>query len=389
MRLDASLTQLDPAGRFLLHLPSPLNGRLRYGAWETGLSVQRWMDGHWIPESLDPGIPLLHAANDEPEAATPVRRFIAGIPAKIRRLASPYRHLQTSLLQWTASDDAAAELLGHAPNLLWLLISTATEQEWTVQERNQLLTRRRIAILEALTGIRSEAAVKFLNRITLLEGDVNELSAIKQILDQPAVWRSLSAWASIPVHSLAVLLRNPELCGSRLLRQIAAGEYRNLSDAVKHVEPVAALWRDACYMAPMLGIADAPQALAQCATVEAMARLHDRWMDRLNRRAHVITDGRDFFPPPPIPGNDAIHPILSAEDLRAEGRLMKQCVAGYARLVSSRRCYLYRMLSPQRATIEVRMQGSVPVITQFKLARNEEPNAASKVAAYEWVNRAK
>lgn len=68
---------------------------------------------------------------------------------------------------------------------------------------------------------------------------------------------------------------------------------------------------------------------------------------------------------------------------------MKHCVAGYARQVSSGRCYLYRMLSPQRATIEIRLQGGVPVIAQFKLARNAEPNSASKLAAYAWLNRAK
>lgn len=384
MRLDASLVQLSPEGELIVALPNCLDERLRYGPWKAGLPLHRWVERQWVPESLDPAIPLLHAA-DQPGSGAPVAIFTAGIPDAIQDAARAYQYLQTTLLQWAAISHAAADLLQQTPHLVWLLAATATTEAWTRREIDHAVSRRRVEIVERVTGGRSEAAVRFLNRIVLHRGDASELRLIRMILDRPAVWQGLGQWTRIPVHLLAVLLQYPELTGSRLLRHIAERDYSRLSDAIAQVRQVTDNWRDALEMARLLAIGDAVQALDRCPTFAAVQRLHDRWMEQLNRRKALVMEGQRRFPEPPIPGSAAIHPILSEEDLQAEGRLMGHCVASYANQVRRGESYIYRLLYPERATLELQRRGTRFMLAQFKAARNQQPRPDAWEVVNQWL----
>ena len=59
------------------------------------------------------------------------------------------------------------------------------------------------------------------------------------------------------------------------------------------------------------------------------------------------------YPPPPIPGTPAIVPITSATDLAHEGQIQGNCVASYLQRVLGGSCYLYRVTSPERATLSI------------------------------------
>jgi len=384
MHVEQSEIEFSPEGGLILGVGTPINLLLRYGAWEAGLPIHRWTDGRWVPESLDPGIPLLTAAIGAASDA-PLCEFRASVPPTMREVAGIYQYLQTTMLQWAARSCAAADLLQQAPTLCWLLVASAVEERWTEAQVLQMLTKRRKEILLQLTGIRSEAAVKLLNRVILRTGDCTELRVIRRFIRDQSLWRGLSHSGAIPVHLLAVLVRFPELAGARLLQQVAAGEYSRTSDALAQVRRFADLWRDALRMGHLLAIPDAGRALARCPTFDAVQRLHDRWVERLNGRPGFVAAGRRPFPPPPLPGNGVIQPLRSEEELVEEGRLMGHCVASYAGEVRSGRSYIYRVLSPERATLEIRWHGSVPVIAQFKLALNGEPGHASWGAVRAWL----
>jgi hypothetical protein len=62
------------------------------------------------------------------------------------------------------------------------------------------------------------------------------------------------------------------------------------------------------------------------------------------------------FPPPPVPGNADIQPLTSAAMLREEGQTMRHCVGDgeYAGAVRKGKCYIYKVLRPVRATLEIR-----------------------------------
>jgi hypothetical protein len=85
--------------------------------------------------------------------------------------------------------------------------------------------------------------------------------------------------------------------------------------------------------------------------------------------------GTFSFPPPPLPGNNNIVPITTIEDLLDESAEMHNCSGSYAERIMSRECFIYRVIWPQRATLEVSDTGDMHHIRQLKLARNEEPSA--------------
>lgn len=384
MRIEASMMALSPDGDLLLDLRPAAEVRLRYGPWAEGLRVHRRMGRQWVAEILDPGIPIINPAN-EADPNLPLQRFLATIPAEVRVRAGAYLYMQTTLLQAVARSRAAAELLRRSPTLLWLALCVANERRIPLSVVDNLLHERRPMVLRKLMGMGSDAVVRFLDRVVLRAGDDKELRVIQAILPQQHVWRGLSHWPTIPVHVVAVLVRCPELRQGRLLRRIAVTPYRNIADAVAQAASVARVWRDALRLARLLQIGNGEQALRRCRDADAVQRLHDRWAARLNSRKCVVVDGTERFPPPPIPGNEAIHPIVSEEDLWVEGKLMGHCVGSYADEVRSGKRYVYRVLRPERATIELRWERSRLVVNQFKLVRNEEPSRESWLAVHAWL----
>ena len=63
-------------------------------------------------------------------------------------------------------------------------------------------------------------------------------------------------------------------------------------------------------------------------------------------------------PPPPIPGNEIIVSLSEAAEIREEGAVMRHCVGSYIRNVAAGRCYIYRVLEPERATLSIKRNTS-------------------------------
>ena len=65
------------------------------------------------------------------------------------------------------------------------------------------------------------------------------------------------------------------------------------------------------------------------------------------------------FPPPPVAGSGDIQPLTSAVMLQEEGQTMCHCVGDgeYAGAVRRGECYIYKVLRPVRATLEIRPSG--------------------------------
>jgi len=61
------------------------------------------------------------------------------------------------------------------------------------------------------------------------------------------------------------------------------------------------------------------------------------------------------FPPLPIPGTKDIIALRTKEALRAEGAEQNNCVGSYARRVKGGEIYIYKILSPERATLGITM----------------------------------
>lgn len=95
-----------------------------------------------------------------------------------------------------------------------------------------------------------------------------------------------------------------------------------------------------------------------------------REINELHERYRLGISKKDLykdlsFPPPPmhgIPGK--IEPITNPRDLKEEGTTMKHCVYSYAIKVADGKSYIYRILEPERATMEIVKVDGIWVLNQ-------------------------
>lgn len=105
---------------------------------------------------------------------------------------------------------------------------------------------------------------------------------------------------------------------------------------------------------------------------DELARLHERQWQRDQALRERTGESPSKFPDPPFAGTEAIQPILTPDDLHAEGQEMGHCVGIYDERVAMGRCFIYRVNAPVRATMEILSRdgrGWVP--GQLSQARNK------------------
>ena len=94
------------------------------------------------------------------------------------------------------------------------------------------------------------------------------------------------------------------------------------------------------------------------------------------------------LPKPPLPGiEDHIIPLETQADLVTEGREQSNCVASYTANVVDRKCYIYRIIHPSRATLRIHRQidGNWG-ISEIKASCNREVPHETRVFVKQWLD---
>jgi hypothetical protein len=120
--------------------------------------------------------------------------------------------------------------------------------------------------------------------------------------------------------------------------------------------------------------------------------------DRLDHTARVPSapqrQDRYEFPEPPYPElaleGIRIEAIRTQRELIYESDDMHHCAGrdpSYARAVSLRRFYFYRMIEPERLTIALKREGKYWAIDQVRGVCNQEPDAVSVRLIWNWIHK--
>lgn len=144
---------------------------------------------------------------------------------------------------------------------------------------------------------------------------------------------------------------------------------------------------DSVRLGRQLGIVQPERAVCACATMEQVRRVHDRWSRQMNERATLTALGgkNEDFPPPPIPGTDAIIPVRTAMELHMEGREMHHCVFCHLPEIQAGEAYVYKVLAPERATLMIaRSRRGGYQIEEIRLACNAEPSQGTVKVVERW-----
>ena len=370
-----------------------------------------------------------------------VQSFIDQIPRDVRERVACYRFGQIAMLQCIACYPEANDLSLSNPKLFWLLIASTFDSDWTVEDIHRVCQFRQVDILERINGHASKATVRLLHRIEITDGTLGEARNILRAISQPEIVRVAAHQQIVTVRYLALLSNYPDLAepaAANVLGRVLISEAgRSPGTAVD----MACRLVDIKRMARILGIARPGQAMSECKSVEDVNRLHDRWVENLNGRTRtedeesaeieqVLEHRPEFddipaflrqqnrngdgqrpirpqrriprriilrerrtdissltFPPAPFPDSKHIEAISTVDELIDEGRAQENCVASYAETVAEGDTYIYRVLKPQRGTLELRRLDSAWVLGQFKLKRNAAPGKRARAAVDKWYQK--
>ena len=363
----------------------PLGILFRYSSWNSGLKAEVYQDEQWIEESFDLGLPLL-SMSIEDSSASKFNAFLDKIPISITNLVKPFTYCQVMMLQWVSKSNHAKELLDHSPVLFWLIICEAKEQSWEEAIIADLLKLPRKNIMNKLIGISSAWLVKIINKVVLNDANREEYLVLKRGLINSALLISFRHERWIPIQAIHAANKFPSLINSKVFRKRAFMDCKHLIDVNAMLSKCDIYWSDAVIMARLLRIEDAEMALNRCLSFEQVKAIHDRWTEKLIRSKNLFTQGGIQFPEPPIEGTNAIVPITSEYDLIAEGRLMHHCVASYVDAIEKGKSYIYRILHPERATLELILKGDRAYVRQIALAYNQKPSEMTVLAVNKWLN---
>lgn len=375
--------------------------------------VTGWADGiqcltDWAgqPEILsghhDPGLPLL-----DPRVvwAAPWRE---SIPADVRQLLARCGDGRWALLYWASHSRAALELLRSAPTLLWLLLLTAEQQRWPGPQIAANLRGKRRAILGACGLPATAAALNLLSKLRFERLDQDTLGWIHFALGDAERAHHLRHARTIRVAQLRFMQAFPALVSSPLVQAAPA--------APGYFEALARTCADTAQLGQRLGREHPAAAIERCKTLAELRRLHDRWVDRLNRTQRLGARATQRpgwiwspgplvaqlqqtlqrwarfphrYPAPPLPGTPAICPITTYRQLLQEGQTQRHCVAVYHDRIRAGHYYVYQVLAPERYTLGLSLEpGRPPRIDQLQGERNARVGEATLAAVQSWLNAA-
>lgn len=247
--------------------------------------------------------------------------------------------------------DAALDLARSRPVLAYLAANDPRTQGYSRPRTESLLSLRQRELAAELGFPDAKAVVRILAKIHPGTFDPTKGRLLRRLLRHEGLRTALGHLPEIHGGVFALLEDGETIrrCTPRLLLDVAndPGE-RHRQQAARRLREIVELER-------RVGDDRSPERFQ---SVKRLDEVHDDLVRRLRqlelrRRAATVSAPGARFPPPPLAGTTTIVPLLTPEALAEEGRLQGNCVACYADRVRRGRCFIYRVLAPQRCTLAI------------------------------------
>lgn len=388
MFFDETLCDFDQkTSRLFFQSPWDQDTTFCLTPWEDGCRLlvrerENWRD---TPNDLD--FPLF----DEHVLlcpAHPVSLFAQGLPKDELSALARYEVDQLAMLRVCAATPRGGQLLHCASNVLWFAAPEILRvSAGDVAIIHQVLGNPLKKLLREILCVPDMVALKILLRTDpprLVDDARKRLLRVLSNKEQCDIVRHKHAinWSLLCLMEKFFTLS--QLVPVRRILLQSDG-YTQLAD---ELSDLCAISEDCLRMGRVLGIADAQRCLARCRSVKEVYTLHDNWTTRMHEQ--TIREKIEYmsqpFPEPPLQGTKDIHPICNGWQLYLEGKTMHNCIVSYLPEVHKGHVYMYRMMHPQRASIEVRRTPTGQwALAQIKGYCNSSVQAESRIAAQQWL----
>jgi len=319
----------------------------------------------------------LRRERQEARDAAGRERFFSTIPHPLVSLVKDFPQRQWHLLSMLARCPGARDLLVSTPALAYALASNWAFHRPAVQRplraARALLRHKQRRLAGWLGFPETEAAVRVLRKLQPSACLTGLLLRLRDRMHDPATLRLLGHLPPLDAAGLLLVLR-PETAGwvtPSLLEQAHVAS--QTLDCARHLAEIIEMRR----------LLHDPSPARRLTSIIRLRMLHDDLVERMNRAGLQLPDAPPF-PPPPFPGSGTFVPITTAEELFEEGRHQDNCVGAYASRVRHGRCYIYRLLAPERATVEIVLRKSGWRLGEIEARENQpvRPETERQVRAW-------
>ena len=311
--------------------------------------------------NLPPGMRLSEKDRRQQEGIKYLRqmqaKYCGAIPDEVRAELLRYSSRRWHLMCLFARCPGALDLSRSNPALCYALASNWVFHKPAVK-RPQAAARRLIGkkqrqILGWLGFPATESARRLLQKVEHPALNILYLYGFRDLFGDEPLIRALSHMKTIDARMMRIVVKKrfrPLLTG-RLLREIDEMP-RDPNDN----DWAFMVLQDAMNLAERPGM---PR-IGPIQSLRQLQAIHDELADA--DRMQWQNEGEErrncAFGPPPFAGTENIRPILSTDDLYREGEAMAHCVGSYADQVLRGSSYVYQVLEPVRATLEIRCDPS-------------------------------
>lgn len=310
------------------------------------------------------------------------RAFWRSVPAPVREMVMPFLEGRWQMLALLARCPGAEDLARNNPALAFCLASNGSFH-WPKPSRplraaRALVFRKQRRILEWLGFPGTESARQALRRVppeTMSEWFFRDL---RRALWNPGLARQIGFLDRINECVLSVLMApaGGPTAAFALLEEIAHDPHSDWSSEIaRGMEDIGRLCEELHRPLPRLS------------SIARVVEVHAELTGGLNGRlGEDDANNKGPLPPPPLPGKEGeIEPLVSRQELVAEGRLQHHCVGSYSSAVRSGRIYVYRMLKPERATLAIALGSAGWVLREIHGFQNSGVRPESMKAVLDWL----
>jgi len=322
--------------------------------------------------------------------------FYAAFPEKIRNTVSLFATHQWNLLElFSRKREIFQELMRDNPVLGYCLANgDYFRQIYNVApvERAQwLLGRTERYILDWLKFPNEKTIAKIFKKIEPENLELRQMRLLRYTLcKEPRARKLLSHHRKITSTTLSLVYdkRIFQLLSDRFVLELSERAFEgSLADFI--IDTYALLMElrpnEEC---PVLN------------SLEKLEKLHHELTDLFNCEMqklllaspeHIFRKGAlrsGQFPPPPIEGTEHIVPVTCERDLVSEGIEQSNCVGSYADRIRSGHSYIYKVLAPERGTLEIRCaNGSTWYLVQLTAAHNGKVDTSTRQTIQRWLQQ--
>ncbi len=309
------------------------------------------------------------------------------MPENVVNLLSPFRIGQWQLLVLLYHDQGAIELAESNPMLAFLLAMHLDGDVERIRQE-QFCQRRRRDILAEMGMPATMAAVRIVNKLMpkALSND-NWRRCVEVLRTELRKEKTLLTHVPQINYGVLEIVADPiaeAAAGATLLEEVSA-DHRELSRS-----RVVHMIKSAIDMQEQLDDEE-ERPVTRFQTMKRLHTVHSKATAKYRRRVRQLSAAQmaasvgPFIdaPFPGIPGQ--IEPIDSPEALVAEGELQNNCVSSYAKKIANGELYIYRILTPERATLSIVKKKNGWEIGELEIKNNSPAGRQTEVFVKRWL----